>query len=78
MPQLHFYVPEPTAEELRKQARSRGVSLSRYLADLVQRELPSRWPDGFFEKVAGGWKGTPLDRPTQGSYEERKAFGPEK
>ena len=75
MPQLHFYVQEETAEELRKRAERQGISLSRYLANLVQREVPSAWPDGFFDQVAGGWKGKPLERPPQGMYEERELLG---
>jgi hypothetical protein len=74
MPQLHFYVPEQTAEELRKQAEAKGISLSKYLASLVQAEVPSGWPPRFFEDVVGGWKGEPLERPPQGNYEERGSF----
>jgi hypothetical protein len=75
MPQLHFYVPEETADELRKRAEAKGISLSRYLASLVQAEVPSGWPERFFEDVVGGWKGEPLERPPQGKYEEREALG---
>ena len=71
MPQLHFYVPENTAEELRKRAEAQGLSLSRYLASLVEREAPSAWPADFFDQVVGGWKGAPLERPPQGTFEER-------
>ena len=74
MPQLHFYVPEETAEELRKRAEAKGISLSRYLASLVQTEVPSGWPERFFEDVVGGWKGEPLERPQQGKYEEREGL----
>jgi hypothetical protein len=75
MPQLHFYVPEVTADELRKRAKARGISLSRYLASLVQAEVPTGWPEGFFEEIVGGWKGEPLERPSQGKFEEREALG---
>jgi hypothetical protein len=75
MPQLHFYVPEETAEILRKRAESQGMSLSRYLAKLVQTEVPPEWPEGFFEEVVGGWRGEPLERPPQGEYEDREALG---
>lgn len=30
------------------------------------------WSPGFFEEVAGGWQGEPLERPAQGDYEERR------
>jgi hypothetical protein len=32
----------------------------------------ARWPEGFFERTAGGWQGEPLERGSQGDYEERE------
>ena len=74
MPQLHFYISEEVASVIRKRAESQGISLSRYVANLVQREVSCDWPKGFFEQVAGGWKGEPLERPVQGKYEGREMF----
>lgn len=75
MPQLHLYVPDDTAELLRSRARERGMSVSGYLAEIVGRELGGEaWPEGFFEEVLGGWVGE-LERPPQGSYEEREDLG---
>lgn len=74
MPQLHLYVPEETAERLRQRAKSRNMSLSRYLAEVVQREVQSGWPEGYFEEVIGGWVGEPLERPEQLELEERLPF----
>ena len=71
MPQLHLYVPDTTAELLRKRAEQRGLSLSKYLAEVVRREVDGGWPEGFFEDVLGAWEGE-LSRPPQGSYEERE------
>lgn len=65
MPQLHLYVPEDEATELRARARAAGLSLSKYLASLVLHELHKGWPPGFFETVVGGWKGEPLERAPQ-------------
>lgn len=74
MPQLHMYVPETTAELLRSRAEERGVSVSKYLAELVGREVGGGgWPEGFFEEVLGSWEGE-LERPSQGEYEERARF----
>ena len=72
MPQLHLYVPKELAAEIARQARARGVSVSRYLADLVRREVGGGWPEGFFDEVPGGWVGEPLERPDQGTYELRE------
>lgn len=72
MPQLHLYVPDTTAELLRRKAEQRGLTLSRYLAEVVGREVDGGgWPEGFFEDVLGAWEGE-LRRPPQGSYEERE------
>ncbi len=74
MPQLHLYVPDDLAEEIRQRAESRGVSVSRLLSDLVRREVGSGWPEGFFERVVGGWQGETPQRPSQGGFEKRESF----
>lgn len=72
MPQLHMYVPERTAEVLRRRAEERGMSVSGYLAEIVGREAgDGEWPEGFFEEILGGWDGE-LVRPSQGEYEVRE------
>lgn len=65
MPQLHLYVPEKDAAELRARARAARMPLSKFLASLVRREIHKGWPPGFFETYFGGWKGEPLERPPQ-------------
>ena len=48
------------------------MSVSRYLADIVSREVGGEgWPEGFFEDVLGGWEGE-LERSPQGAYEKRE------
>lgn len=71
MPQLHLYVPEEMAATVKQQAEARGMSVSKYLAELVQRDLGRGWPPGYFEQVVGGWSGQPLIRPAQGRFERR-------
>lgn len=71
MPQLHLYVPDDVATELRRRAKERGKTLSSYLADVVRREIATGWPEDFFERVVGGWSGEPLRRPRQGKLEVR-------
>lgn len=71
MPQLHLYVPDTTAQLLKKRAQESEMSLSQYLATVVAREVGDQeWPEGFFEDVLGSWEGE-LNRPPQGNYEER-------
>ena len=71
MPQLHLYVPESEAAKLRRRAKRKGMSLSRYLAQVVRKEDENDWPSGFFEEVVGGWRGEPLRRSEQGVYETK-------
>ncbi len=74
MPQLHMYVPESTAEALRRRASDRGMSVSGYLAELVGKEVGGdEWPERFFEEVLGSWEGDLARRP-QGEYEERESL----
>lgn len=54
MPQLHLYVPDTTAELLKRRAEERGLTLSKYLAEVVREEVDDEeWPEGFFEDVLG-------------------------
>ena len=74
MPQLHTYVPKGLASRVAARAKARGVPVSRYLADLIRRDVDLGWPDGFFERVAGRWQGAPLRRPPQGRLEDRESW----
>jgi hypothetical protein len=71
MPQLHFYVSNDLAEKVKQEAQAADVSVSRYLANLVRREIGADWPEKFFEDVVGGWVGEPFARPPQGVFEDR-------
>jgi hypothetical protein len=71
VPQLHLYVPDTVAKRVHARAAAEKKSVSRYLADLVSREVGEGWPGGFFERVVGGWQGEPLERAPQGEYEVR-------
>ena len=71
MPQLHLYLPEDVARRVRAKAQSHSLSVSRYLAELVLREVGDAWPAGFWDEVVGGWDGERIPRPQQGSLEQR-------
>lgn len=72
--QMHCYVPDAAADVIRKRAEARGISVSRYLAELVQREVGGGWPEGYFEAVVGKWQGEAPTRPRQGRLETRARF----
>lgn len=74
MPQLQVNVSEETADTLERQAKEQGVSVSSYIADVLQKETARAWPPGYFETVIGGWQGEPLERAEQGEFEQREGL----
>jgi len=74
MAQIHCYIPDDVAAQLSKKAEKKHLSISKYLASLVKKDISSDWPEGYFEQVLGGWEGEPLQRPEQGDYEQRGKF----
>jgi hypothetical protein len=70
--QLHFYVPDEVAAEVRRSAEAKGLSVSAYVAWVVSREVRRGWPERYFESVVGGWEGEPLERSPQGELEARE------
>lgn len=41
---------------------------------VVQRKEKRGWPPGYFERTAGSLADNPIERPSQGEYEERDAL----
>ena len=72
MAQLHLYLTDDLAEEVRNRAKSRGMTVSAYLAEIVRSQMTDQWPEEFFSKVVGGWVGDPLERPEQAPLERRE------
>ena len=72
MMQLQCDVPDHIAQQAHQRAKQAGLSLSRYLAELIQRDatLHAEWPEGYFE-VFGQWEGARLERPEPLPLEER-------
>ena len=77
MPQLHFYIPQDLADRIQREAQAAKKSVSSYLAELVKREMAPAWPEGFFDDVVGKWQGEPLQRSSQGEFEQRVALDPQ-
>ncbi len=73
MAQLHCYLPDDVAEQLHKKAKHAHLSVSKYLANLVKKEIDKQWPEGYFD-IFGSWEGKPLKRSDQGEYEKRLEF----
>ncbi|PIP03126.1 MAG: hypothetical protein COW18_02855 [Zetaproteobacteria bacterium CG12_big_fil_rev_8_21_14_0_65_54_13] len=74
MAQIHCYIPDDVVAQLRRKAEKSHLSVSKYLARLVNQDVTSGWPDGYFEQVFGQWEGETLQRPEQGDYEKREAL----
>jgi len=75
MPQLHLYVSQSVAEEIRRRAESKGLSVSAFLADLVKAEVnDDGWPVGYLQEVIGSFQEDPLERPAQSGLEERDSL----
>ncbi|MDD5177540.1 MAG: hypothetical protein PHQ05_14070 [Sterolibacterium sp.] len=72
MAQLHCYVLEDIAQQAQRRAEQAGLSLSRYLAELVKRDAANStgWPEGYFDLFVP-IEGAELVRPPQGEFEER-------
>jgi len=73
MSQLHCYVPEELAKLFQKKADQAHLTVSKYLAMLVKREVDNQWPVGYFD-LFGSWAGETLERPEQAEYETRQAL----
>lgn len=72
MAQLHLYLSDDLAQEVRQRAKSQGLTVSAYLAAIVRSQMMDQWPEGFFSRVVGGWVGEPLTRPDQPPLEPRE------
>lgn len=72
MTQLHCYVSDEIAQQVKLRAEQSGLSLSRYLAELVKRDAQAGagWPEGYFE-LFGKWQGAAPERPPQRPLEAR-------
>ena len=57
---------------MKRRAQAKSTTVSAYLAELVKREVADAWPDEFFDKIVGGWKGSRLERPPQLGLEARE------
>lgn len=58
MSQVTIYLDDETAEKARAAAQSRGVSLSKWIAERIQHGTLSDWPVHVRE-LAGAWSDLP-------------------
>jgi predicted DNA-binding protein len=55
MTQLAIYIEDQLSEKLEKAVKSSGKSKSKWIADVIKKELNDQWPADFFN-LAGSWK----------------------
>ncbi len=70
MAQLHCYVPDALGARIQEKADQAHLSVSKYLAQMIEREVESPWPPDYFD-VFGAWQGDPLERVPEGNFEIR-------
>ncbi len=73
MTQLQCDIPEETATRLQRKAKQMNLSVSRYLAQLIEKDLKAGWPEGYFD-LFGSCKDAPLERPDQGENQIRETL----
>lgn len=71
MPQLHFYVPDDVAEQIKARAALAKLPISRYVADLVKRDVGQGWPENYFERISGEAESATIRYEPSGPPEER-------
>lgn len=74
--QLHFSVAPATGERLAREAKQRGMTLSSYLASLVEEASPTAWPRGYLEHVTGSCASTGLREPPDTVPDPVEGLGP--
>lgn len=70
MPQLHCYVPDTIAQQVKNKAKHAHVPVSQYLALLLKKDIKNEWPEHYFD-IFGSFANDPLKRPDQGELEIR-------
>lgn len=49
MPQVSLYLNDQAMDKLRQRAAIQGESLSKYVGSLVENDIDSGWPEGFWD-----------------------------
>lgn len=81
MTQLAIYIEDRLSEKLEKAVKASGKSKSKWIADIIEKELNDQWPENFF-KLAGSWEDNrePDEiikeiREGSGAFENREEIG---
>jgi hypothetical protein len=58
MGQVTIYIDEDTEKKMLKMIQKRGISKSRWIAELIREKTATTWPENV-AKLAGAWKDLP-------------------
>jgi hypothetical protein len=58
MPQVTLYLDEETEAKMKKAAKASGLSLSKWVANLIQQKTATEWP-ALVAGLAGAWADLP-------------------
>ncbi|MFL7838890.1 MAG: CopG family transcriptional regulator [Candidatus Promineifilaceae bacterium] len=58
MAQITIYLDEETAGMMRAFVKSKGISQSKWIVELIRERLQSEWPEHIIE-LAGAWEDFP-------------------
>lgn len=47
MPQLSLYIDQETLTDIERQAKSRDMSISKFVTDILRKNISPKWPDGY-------------------------------
>jgi hypothetical protein len=72
MPQIHFYVPDDVAELIKARAAQSSLPVSRYVAELVKRDIGRGWPEDYFQRLSAAVAEAPIRYEPSGTPEERR------
>ena len=75
MTQLQCDIPAETAARLQRKAKEMNLSVSKYITQLLQKDLRTNeelardngWPEGIFDLYGSG-KDDPIERPDQNEF----------
>ena len=59
MGQVTIYLDQQTETKLKTVIKKKGISKSKWIADLIREKTAVVWPD-HIQKLAGAWKDLPL------------------
>ena len=72
MAQLHFYVPDALAKQIKARAAQAKMPISRYVAELVKRDVGLGWPKDYFKRISSRTSAAAIVHEPSGPPEDRQ------